>query len=49
MNDEAFLKIILDGQENVLTIDSSKTILDWALDNEIDAPYSCQGGAAVHA
>ena len=45
MNDEAFLKIILDGKENVLTIDSSKTILDWALDNEIDAPYSCQGGA----
>ena len=45
MNNEASLKIILDGKESVLAIDSSKTILDWALDNEIDAPYSCQGGA----
>ena len=45
MNDEASLKIILEGQESELVIDSSKTILEWALDNEIDAPYSCQGGA----
>ena len=45
MNDKASLKIILDGKESMLAIDSSKTILDWALDNEIDAPYSCQGGA----
>tara|TARA_Y100001980_G_C14333126_1_gene149809 strand:- start:178 stop:588 length:411 start_codon:yes stop_codon:yes gene_type:complete len=45
MNDEVSLKIILDGKESMLAIDSTKTILDWALDNEIDAPYSCQGGA----
>ena len=45
MANTSSLKIILDEQEYELTIESTKTILDWALDNEIDAPYSCQGGA----
>ena len=45
MSDEASLKIILEGQEYDLKVESSQTILDWALDNEIDAPYSCMGGA----
>ena len=38
------IKIICDNIEyNLETVDD-KTILDIALDNDIDAPYSCQGG-----
>ena len=38
------IKIICDDIEyNHETVDD-KTILDIALDNDIDAPYSCQGG-----
>ena len=38
------IKIICDDIEyNIETVDD-KTILDIALDNDIDAPYSCQGG-----
>ena len=38
------IKIICDGVEYNLEMDGDKTILDLALENEIDAPYSCQGG-----
>ena len=38
------IKIIYDDVEyNLETVDD-KTILEIALDNDIDAPYSCQGG-----
>jgi len=38
------IKIICDDIEyNLETVDD-RTILDIALDNDIDAPYSCQGG-----
>ena len=38
------IKIICDDVEyNLETVDD-KTILEIALDNDIDAPYSCQGG-----
>ena len=38
------IKIICDDIEyNLETLDD-KTILEIALDNDIDAPYSCQGG-----
>ena len=38
------IKIICDDIEyNLETVDD-KTILEIALDNHIDAPYSCQGG-----
>ena len=38
------IKIICDDIEyNLETVDD-KTILEIALDNDIDAPYSCQGG-----
>ncbi len=38
------IKIICDDIEyNLETVDD-KTILDIALENDIDAPYSCQGG-----
>ena len=41
------IKIICDDIEyNLETVDD-KTILDIALDNDIDAPYSCRGGACA--
>lgn len=36
--------IIIDGDEEVVTLNSKKTILDAALDEGMDAPYSCRGG-----
>ena len=36
--------IICDGIEYKLDMLDDKTILELALENDIDAPYSCQGG-----
>mgnify|MGYP001188446395 FL=1 len=38
------IKIICDDVEYNLEMIDDKTILDIALENDIDAPYSCQGG-----
>tara|TARA_B100000963_G_scaffold31528_1_gene23359 strand:- start:585 stop:866 length:282 start_codon:yes stop_codon:yes gene_type:complete len=38
------IKIICDNIEYNLEMLDDKTILDLALDNDIDAPYSCHGG-----
>lgn len=38
------LTVILDDEETVITMDKNKTVLDAALDNDLDAPYSCLGG-----
>ncbi len=38
------LKIMVDDEEFELTINQDKIVLDAALDNDIDVPYSCQGG-----
>ncbi len=38
------IKILVDDEEFNFTMDQKKTILDAALDQDIDAPYSCQGG-----
>ena len=38
------IKIICDDIEYNLETVNDKTILDIALDNDIDAPYSCHGG-----
>ena len=38
------IKIICDDVEYNLEMDDDRTILDLALENDIDAPYSCQGG-----
>jgi len=37
--------IICDGDEKVIDIKAGKNILDVALDENIDAPYACQGGS----
>jgi ring-1,2-phenylacetyl-CoA epoxidase subunit PaaE len=38
------VKILLNGEEMEIAVDSKKTILEAALDDEIDMPYSCQSG-----
>ena len=36
--------IILDGEEFQVTVKKNSSILDAALDNDLDMPYSCQSG-----
>ena len=36
--------LILDGEKNDFTMENDSNILDEALSNGIDVPYSCQGG-----
>ncbi|WP_271768294.1 ferredoxin--NADP reductase [Aquimarina algiphila] len=38
------ITVIVDDEEFNFVMDQKKTILDAALDEDIDAPYSCQGG-----
>jgi ring-1,2-phenylacetyl-CoA epoxidase subunit PaaE len=38
------ITVIVDDEETTFTMSQKKTILEAALDNDIDAPYSCQGG-----
>ncbi|MBC9796914.1 ferredoxin--NADP reductase [Sinomicrobium weinanense] len=38
------VKVIVDDEEFEFTMPQSERVLDAALDNDIDAPYSCQGG-----
>ena len=39
------ITIICDDIEYNLEMNDDKTILDFALENDIDAPYSCMSGA----
>ena len=38
------VKVIVDEEEETFIMGKDKTILESALENDIDAPYSCQGG-----
>lgn len=38
------ITVTIDGEDETFTIDSSKTVLDGALSDGMDAPYSCRGG-----
>ena len=38
------VKVIVDEEESSFSMPQNKTILEVALENNIDAPYSCQGG-----
>lgn len=38
------VKVILDDEEEVFEMPQTKSILEAALDQGLDAPYSCQGG-----
>jgi len=42
--DESEVSILLDGQEYSITVKKSAAILDTALNNDLDMPYSCQSG-----
>ena len=37
----------VDGVETTVEGDKNKTLLDTAIENDIDAPYSCRGGACA--
>lgn len=41
---ESEVTILLDGEEYSITVKNSSSILDTALDNDLDMPYSCQSG-----
>ena len=41
---ETQLTIIVDDEETTFSMDSKKTVLEVALDHDLDVPYSCQGG-----
>ena len=41
---ETKVTIIVDDEEHTFTMPQKQTILEAALDKDIDAPYSCQGG-----
>ncbi len=38
------ITVLVDDEEFTFAMDQKKTILDAALEEDIDAPYSCQGG-----
>lgn len=40
----AKVKVVLDGEEYDIEVKKNSSILDAALDNDIDMPYSCQSG-----
>jgi len=40
----SLIKIIVDDEEATFEMSQKKTILEAALDHDLDAPYSCQGG-----
>ena len=42
--EEVVLEIIADAETNTIKTKASSTILDAALNQKIDVPYSCQGG-----
>ena len=39
--------LILDGEKNDFIMENDSNILDEALSNGIDVPYSCQGGVCL--
>ena len=47
MDKEVEITIKFDDIESVIKSSKNETILDAALENDIDAPYSCQGGACA--
>ena len=43
-NGSAQVTVLVDDEENTITVKENETLLDAALKGGIDAPYSCQGG-----
>ena len=47
MKGEVLITIKIDGLEATIKGTKDQTILDVALENDVEAPYSCQGGACA--
>ena len=47
MKESIEITIKVDDVESVIKGSKNETILDSALENDVDAPYSCQGGACA--
>ncbi len=43
-NDKTIVTVFVDDEETTFTMSRKKTVLESALAEKIDAPYSCQGG-----
>ena len=44
MSDKVNVKLSIDGESFDFKMNKSESLLDSALDNDIDLPYSCQSG-----
>ncbi len=47
MEEPVYISVKVDDFKSDIVGVKNKTILDIALENNIDAPYSCQGGACA--
>ena len=47
MAKDSSIKINMDGETFKFVMPSSETILDTALEKDIDLPYSCQSGVCT--
>ena len=47
MSNASKIKILLDGDSHTFEMNTDETILDVAIDNDIDMPYSCQSGVCT--
>ena len=47
MSKASKIKILLDGDSHTFEMNTDETILDVAIDNDIDMPYSCQSGVCT--
>jgi ring-1,2-phenylacetyl-CoA epoxidase subunit PaaE len=43
-DDTSRVHVVVDGQENVVMVKRNEFILETALDNDVDIPFSCQSG-----
>jgi len=44
LDGKSTVKVIVDDEEHTITMAQDEVILDAALDNDLDPPFSCQGG-----
>ncbi len=47
MSKASKIKILLDCDSHTFEMNTDETILDVAIDNDIDMPYSCQSGVCT--
>ena len=47
MSKASKIKILLDGDSHTFEMNTNETILDVAIENDIDMPFSCQSGVCT--